>query len=78
MPVLSKGQQLSTVLPGQFASSQNTNGPTTVPLQNKGGLHQNGVMTGRLLGCLHAARRRSPRLLTSWSHPPPQDLRQLD
>ncbi len=78
MPVLSKGQQLSTVLTGQFASSQNTNGPTTVPLQNKGGLHQNGVMGGGLSDCLYAARCRSPHPPTSWSHPPPQDLRQLD
>ncbi len=75
MPVLSKQQQLPTVLPDQSPSPQpvdsppNSNGPTALPLQNKGGLHQNVFIAGLLSGCLHAARRRSPRPSTSWSNP---------
>ncbi len=45
----------------QCTHPPNSNGPTALPLQNKEGLHQNVFMAGRLSGCLHAARRRSPR-----------------
>ncbi len=46
----------------------NTKGSTALLLQNKGGLHQDVFMTGRLSSCLH-------ELVT----PPPQGLRpQLD
>ncbi len=48
----------------------NSNGSTALPLQDKGGLHQNVFMADRLLGCLLAARSCSHRPSTSRSHPP--------
>ncbi len=63
MLALSKRQQLPTVLPDQSPSPQqrthssNSDGPTALPLQNKGGLHQNVFMADRLSVCLLARLR---------------------
>ncbi len=38
-------------------------------MQNNRGLHQEIFLAGRLSGCLHATRHRSPRPSMSWSHP---------
>ncbi len=43
----------------------------TDPLQNEGSIHQKVFMADRLLGCLLATRRCSPRPSTSRSLPPP-------
>ncbi len=48
---------------------------TTLPLQNKGGLHQNVFMADRLSGCLLAARRCPPRPSKG---PFPKDPRRLN
>ncbi len=64
----SKRQKSPMVLPDQFPPP-NTNGPTALPLQNKAGIHRDVFVAGRLSGCLHAARRRSTRSSTNWSHP---------
>ncbi len=60
----------------QHTYSPNTNGPTALSLQSKGGLHKEVFEVGRLTGRLCEAGRRFTQWPTSWSHFPPHGLRQ--